>query len=140
MIGRLVMVVLMAAVMAAAAPEPKPELDVDNPLLVTPLTESRTQELYREIRCLVCSGESLADSTSDFAKDVRAMIRQDMAAGLSDADIRGRLQARFGDQILMRPPFRLDTGALWLGPFVLLAIGLIVVWRQSRRRRCPPAS
>lgn len=93
-----------------------------------PALEARARHLQRQLRCLVCQGESVDDSNSDFSADVRHLVRQQMAAGKSDQQIQDFLVARYGDFILMKPPLEPDTWLLWLAPFLVLAAGGSVAW------------
>jgi cytochrome c-type biogenesis protein CcmH len=109
-----------------------------------PILEARLQSLAKELRCLVCQNESLADSNADLARDLRREIREMMREGRSDREVVDFLVARYGDFVLYRPPVKSSTLALWAGPFVLLAIGLGVLLVVVRRRRLqvhePPLS
>ena len=91
--------------------------------------------LSEELRCLVCQNETLADSQADLAVDLRREIREQMKAGKSDKEIIAFLTARYGDFVLYRPPVRPTTYLLWFGPFVLLVIGLGVLYRYLKQRR-----
>lgn len=107
--------------------------------------EERLHAFLREIRCLVCQNETLADSSAELAIDLRNEVRAQMMAGGSDAEIRDFLTARYGDFVLYRPPLKPSTYLLWLGPFALLAIGLIALYRAIRPYTAaalgqPPAS
>jgi cytochrome c-type biogenesis protein CcmH len=93
-----------------------------------PATEARARNLQRQLRCLVCQGESIDESGSPFADDVRHLVRQQIAAGQSDRQIEDFLVARYGDFILMKPPLQADTWLLWLAPFLVLAAGGTVAW------------
>ena len=93
-----------------------------------PAMEARARNLQRQLRCLVCQGESVDDSNSDFSADIRHLVRQQMAAGKSDPEIQDFLVARYGDFILMKPPLQADTWLLWLAPFLVLGIGGSVAW------------
>lgn len=102
-----------------------------------PAMESRARNLQRQLRCLVCQGESIDESGSPFAADVRHLVRQEIANGKSDQEIEDFLVARYGDFILMKPPLQANTWLLWLAPFVVLAAGGTVAWiavkKASRR-------
>jgi cytochrome c-type biogenesis protein CcmH len=102
-----------------------------------PAMEARARNLQRQLRCLVCQGESIDESGSPFADDVRHLVRQQIAGGKSDQQIEDFLVARYGDFILMKPPLQADTWLLWLAPFVVLAAGGAVAWvtvkKASRR-------
>jgi cytochrome c-type biogenesis protein CcmH len=78
------------------------------------------------LRCLVCRGESIDDSNSPFAGDVRRLLREQMAEGKSDPQILDFLVVRYGDFILMKPPLQANTWLLWLAPFLVLGAGGIV--------------
>ncbi|WP_333839333.1 cytochrome c-type biogenesis protein [Pelomicrobium sp.] len=112
------------------------------PLSEDPALEARLQALAKELRCLVCQNESLADSNADLARDLRREIREMMRQGRSDREVVEFLVARYGDFVLYRPPVKSTTLALWVGPFVLLAIGLGVLVVVVRRRPAhePPLS
>lgn len=92
----------------------------------------RMHALTRELRCVVCQNESLADSTAPLAQDLKREIRTRMAAGDSDAQIRDFLVHRYGDFITYDPPWNARTLPLWLGPLALLALGGYVLWRRTR--------
>jgi cytochrome c-type biogenesis protein CcmH len=107
--------------------------------------EQRFQNLTRQLRCLVCQNESLADSSADLAKDLREEVFEQMRMGKSDADIKNYLTARYSDFVLYNPPLRGSTFLLWFGPLLVLLIGAFVVYRIVRRRgaiprKAPPAA
>lgn len=95
--------------------------------------EARLQAFLREIRCLVCQNETLAESRAELAVDLRNEVRAQMQAGRSDAEIRDFLTARYGDFVLYRPPVKPSTYLLWFGPFALLGAGLLALRRAIRR-------
>ena len=107
--------------------------------LANPQLEQRARDLSREIRCVVCQSQSVAESDADIAKDVRAIIREQIGAGKSDQEVRDYLVARYGDFVLFDPPFKASTYVLWIGPFAILAIGAIGVTVYFRRRAQEPA-
>ena len=90
--------------------------------------EARARNLQRQLRCLVCQGESIDESGSPFAADVRHLVRQQIADGKSDRQIQDFLVARYGDFILMKPPLQPDTWLLWLAPFLVLGAAGTVAW------------
>lgn len=100
-----------------------------------PAVEERLNKLSRELRCLVCQNETLADSRADLAEDLRDEIRGQIRAGKSDQEIIAFLTQRYGDFILYRPPVRPKTYLLWFGPFILLLAGLAILFRYVKRRR-----
>ena len=104
-----------------------------------PAVEARLRVLGEELRCLVCQNQTLADSSAPLAQDLRNEIRQMIAQGRSDDQIREYLVQRYGDFVLYRPPWKATTLALWLGPFLLLALGAGVFARIVRGRRAAVA-
>ena len=105
------------------------------PLAEDPEVEKRLQALSQELRCLVCQNETLADSRAGLAEDLRREIREQIKAGKSDKEIIAFLTARYGDFVLYRPRVTPTTYLLWFGPFVLLVVGLLVLYRQLKQRR-----
>jgi cytochrome c-type biogenesis protein CcmH len=100
-----------------------------------PATESRARALQRQLRCLVCQGESIDESGATLAADLRHLVRQQIADGKSDREIKDYLVARYGDFILMQPPLQTDTYFLWLAPFVvLLGAGGVAFWVIRRAK------
>jgi cytochrome c-type biogenesis protein CcmH len=99
----------------------------------------RLHAFLREIRCLVCQNETLAESRAELAVDLREEIREQMVAGSSDAEIRDFLRARYGDFVLYRPRLKPLTYPLWFGPFLLLGSALIVLCRIITRRATAPS-
>lgn len=98
-----------------------------------PALEARARNLQRQLRCLVCQGESIDDSNSPFAADVRHLVRQQIAQGQSDRQIQDFLVARYGDFILMKPPLQPNTWLLWLAPFLVLGAGGAVAWAVVKK-------
>ena len=105
------------------------------PTAKDPALEARVMNLSRELRCLVCQNETLADSRADLAEDLRGQIREQMKAGKSDKEIIAFLTERYGKFILYRPPVDPTTYLLWFGPFVLLLGGLLLLFRYVKQRR-----
>jgi cytochrome c-type biogenesis protein CcmH len=99
-----------------------------------PVLEERVMKLSRELRCLVCQNETLADSRADLAEDLRNQIREQMKAGKSDKEIIAFLTDRYGKFVLYRPPVDPTTYLLWFGPFVLLVAGLLLLFRYVKQR------
>ncbi|MFN3920435.1 MAG: cytochrome c-type biogenesis protein CcmH [Methylohalobius sp.] len=100
-----------------------------------PQLEARYLHLIEELRCLVCQNQSLADSNADLAEDLRGEVYAMLLAGKTDREIVDFLVDRYGDFVLYRPPLKTVTVPLWLGPFAILAFGMIFLWRLIRRRR-----
>ena len=102
--------------------------------------EVRFQHLTRQLRCLVCQNQDLADSDADLAKDLRKQVFDMMRDGKSDDDIKQYLVARYNDFVLYDPPLKPGTWLLWFTPFVLVLIGAFVVGRILRRRSAQAAA
>ena len=102
-----------------------------------PAMDKRVAALAVELRCLVCQNQTLADSNAPLAVDLRNQIREQLETGASEQDVIDYMVARYGDFVRYKPPFKASTLALWLGPFVLLALGVWALLRQIARRRVP---
>ena len=103
-----------------------------------PTTQARYEHLTHELRCLVCQDETVADSNADLAADFRRQIHAMVAAGKTDAEIKGYMVQRYGDFVLYKPPVQPSTALLWIGPFVLLLIALAVVMMVVKHRARQP--
>jgi cytochrome c-type biogenesis protein CcmH len=103
--------------------------------LPDPRQEAKAQALMAELRCLVCQGQSIADSDAELASDMRDLVRRRIAEGQQPADIRSWLVQRYGSWISYRPAAEPATWPLWLAPLGLLAIGLVLARRRIRTRR-----
>ena len=102
-----------------------------------PVHESRYHDMIAQLRCLVCQNQNLADSNADLAKDLRARTYQMINRGATDEQIADFMIARYGDFVLYRPPLRLRTILLWLGPFAILLIALGIFFFTVRKSRAP---
>ena len=123
---RTLLLVFLGAPLVFAQPAPPDPLD------------ARLRSLELELRCLVCQNQTLADSDAPLAVDLRKEIREMAGKGRSDDEIRDFLLARYGDFVLYKPRFTPVTWLLWLGPFALLALGLVIgrsVLRARARER-----
>ena len=109
-------------------------------LLADPALETRARGLSKELRCLVCQNESIDDSNADLARDLRRIVRERLVAGDGDGDVKQFLVARYGDYVLLEPPIKLKTYALWFGPAAVLALGALGVVAFFRRRRALPTA
>jgi cytochrome c-type biogenesis protein CcmH len=105
------------------------------PTALDPVAEERTMSLAAELRCLVCQNQTIADSNADLAVDLRREIREQVAAGRTDAEILDFMTTRYGDFVLYRPPLKATTVLLWFGPAALFVIGFVVLYRVLRARR-----
>ena len=99
-----------------------------------PAMQARYENLNRELRCLVCQNQSIADSNATLAQDLRREVRDMMAEGRDDADIRAFMTARYGDFVLYDPPLAPRTWLLWAAPGLLVMIGILAVVLVIRRR------
>lgn len=104
----------------------------------TPVQEQRYKDLIDELRCLVCQNQNLADSDAELAQDLRRKTYEMVRAGKGDQEILDYMVQRYGDFVLYRPPLKGTTVALWVGPFLILAIGVVVLMRVIARRRTAP--
>ncbi len=104
-------------------------------ILPQPALEQRAREISGGLRCLVCQNQSIDDSDAPLARDLRILVRERLVAGDSDRAVRDFVVARYGDFVLLSPPFTLRTLALWLAPFLILALGLAFLWRRGRAMR-----
>ncbi|MCU0929359.1 MAG: cytochrome c-type biogenesis protein CcmH [Burkholderiaceae bacterium] len=105
------------------------------PLADDPELEARVLRLADELRCLVCQNETIAASNAELAVDLRRQIRQKLAAGESEQQIRDYMVERYGEFVLYRPPLNASTVLLWVGPFVLLVVAAGVLVHHVRRHR-----
>ncbi len=103
-------------------------------MLADPALEARAREVSRELRCVVCQNESIDDSNAELAHDLRVLVRERIAAGDSDSQVIDYVVSRYGEFVLLRPRLKEETWALWFGPAVLLAIGVVVLALYLRRR------
>jgi cytochrome c-type biogenesis protein CcmH len=117
---------------AAAAGAVQPDEVMKDPAL-----EARARALSAQLRCMVCQNQSIDDSDAQLAHDIRVFIRDRIAKGDSNAAVRKFLVSRYGDFILLKPPFELNTLLLWLSAPLTLALGGLGLWAASRRARTP---
>ena len=102
--------------------------------LDTPKKEAQFQHLLRELRCLVCQNQDLADSNAGLAKDLRDEVYTLVKEGKSDDDLVHYLTARYGDFILFKPPVKAVTAMLWFGPALFMVLGVFIFWRTCLKR------
>ncbi len=100
-----------------------------------PALEARVMVIAEELRCLVCQNETIAASQADLAVDLKNQIRTKLTQGQSQKQILDFMVERYGDFVLYRPPLKTTTVLLWLGPFVLLALAVLMMVLNVRRRR-----
>jgi len=132
---------MMAVLAFAFAAEPAladstlpPSYYADHPL-PDARQEGDARTLMESLRCLVCQSQSIADSHAEMAGDMRALVRERIAAGEKPEDVRRWLIDRYGDWVSFRPPVEPSTWPLWGAPVIFLLIGGLMVWRYFRGRR-----
>lgn len=127
---------LAFAILVLTAGDPALTQAVDPPLS-NPAQEARARDLHKQLRCLVCQNQSIADSNADLARDLRVIVRERVAAGDSDQQVLDFLVSRYGDWVLLNPPFKATTVVLWVGPgliFLGAATGVFFYFRRARRQ------
>jgi cytochrome c-type biogenesis protein CcmH len=129
---RVALAVFFLLVAAAPAWAVRPDEMLEDPVL-----EARAHKVGEELRCLVCRNQSIEDSEADLAHDLRVLVRQRIAAGDTDRQVVDYIHSRYGDFVLLRPPFQWDTALLWAGPVLLVLIGAGMAWRFYRTQPAP---
>jgi cytochrome c-type biogenesis protein CcmH len=107
-------------------------------MLKDPALEARAREISKELRCLVCQNQSIDDSDAELARDLRRLVRERVSAGDDDRQVIAYVVSRYGDFVLLTPPFKATTYALWLGPAAIALSGVLAVVFYYRRRRPGP--
>jgi cytochrome c-type biogenesis protein CcmH len=102
--------------------------------LADPAQEARARDLFKEVRCLVCQNESIDDSNAELAADLRAIVRQEVAQGRSDAEVRRFLTDRYGEYVLLKPQFTWANAALWFAPLLIVLAGAALLAGRWRNR------
>jgi len=120
------LIVLAMAPGLASAVEPDERLD-------DPVLEERAREISQQLRCVVCQNQSIDDSDAPLARDLRLIIRERLVAGDDDRAVVAFVVARYGDFVLLKPPFQTDTYFLWVGPFIFVLFGLLLVYYYFRK-------
>jgi len=128
---RKLLAILGAVFCIAAAADPYERLP-------DPSQEARARAIFREVRCLVCQNESIDDSQAELAGDLRKLVRDEIKAGRSDAQVRTYLVSRYGEFVLLKPAFSWGNAALWGAPLVVVCIGL-ALWASNLRPRAREA-
>ena len=110
-------------------------------IMADPAQEARARNLSRELRCMVCQNQSIDDSDAPLARDLRLLVRERIAAGDTDMQVRDFLVARYGEFVLLKPRLSEHTLLLWAFPPAVLLIGVLALWLGAgRRRKATPAS
>lgn len=129
MIRRALAALLMALALAAPAGAVQPDEMLDDPVL-----EERARDISANLRCLVCQNESIDDSNAELARDLRILVRERLKAGDSDEEVVSYIVDRYGDYVLLKPPFKPTTYVLWFGPAVLALLAVAAGVAYYRRR------
>ncbi len=103
-------------------------------VLKDPAMEMRARDISAGLRCLVCQNQSIDDSDAPLARDLRLIVRERLKAGDDDRQVQDYVVGRYGEYVLLRPVLALHTLLLWLSPLVALGLGIVGLWRLSRRR------
>ena len=128
---RALLAAVAAAFCMAAASDPSERLP-------DPAQEARARAIFEQVRCLVCQNESIDDSEAGLAHDLRQLVRGQVRAGRSDAEIKSYLVDRYGEFVLLRPRFSLGNAALWLSPLLVAALGAALLFARLRNRAPEP--
>jgi cytochrome c-type biogenesis protein CcmH len=123
-----------AVLLLAAALRPAFAVNPDE-VLADPALETRARAISAELRCMVCQNQSIDDSNAELAKDLRVLVRERIVAGDTDRQVLDYIVSRYGEFVLLKPPFAMNTILLWGMPVLLLLVGGAVVFRQASRRR-----
>ena len=127
-LATLLLLLFLAAIPASLAYAVQP-----NEQLADPALEARARDISGGLRCLVCQNQSIDDSDAPLARDLRILVRERLRAGDSDGAVEDYLVSRYGDFILLRPPFDAGTLLLWLTPALVLVGGALVAFTRYRR-------
>lgn len=132
---------LLVALLLACAAWTSSAWAVSDPaeMLPNPVQEERAEAVGRQLRCLVCQNESIEDSNAELARDLRHLVRVQIAGGATDEQATAWVVARYGDFVRLRPPFNAQTLLLWGSPLLAVGVGLGAVALSRRRRPAGPA-
>ena len=131
---KIILTLLISVWMALPASAVEP-----SEVLADPALEERAREISADLRCLVCQTQSIDDSDAQLAKDLRLLVRERLVQGETDAQVKEYIVSRYGEFVLLTPPFNSSTYVLWYGPPVFAFMGLIALFIFFRRNRRSPA-
>ena len=131
----LALLLLLAPASAALADSARPPARLADTQLPDPKQEAEAQKLMLELRCLVCQGQSIADSNAEMAGDMRALVRRQISEGSSSQQVREWLIARYGEYVTYDPPLSAATLPLWITPIAFIVIGLFLARASFKRRK-----
>ncbi len=132
---RAIFALLVLATVVTAAPAVQPD-----EVLPEKQLEERARAISTELRCLVCQNQSIDDSDAPLARDLRLLVRERLTAGDSDAGVRDFVVSRYGEFVLLKPPFGASTLLLWLSPILVLGLGALMLFVARRRTATPAAA
>ena len=133
----IIVLLLLAGVSVLMLPtlSPAPALAVEpDEMLDDPKLEARARKISQQLRCLVCQNENIDESNADLARDLRILLRERLKAGDTDEEAIQYLVDRYGEYVLLKPRFAPHTLILWVGPFLVLGLGLLAAALYMRRR------
>jgi len=133
-VKRFALMLLMIAASPALADSSLPPAKLAYTQLPDPKQEAAAQKLMTTLRCLVCQGQSIADSDAEMAGDMRALVRRRIAAGETPQQVRDWLIARYGDYVTYDPPLSAATLPLWIAPLALIAFGIWIARGTFKRK------
>ena len=129
--ARLLIAALAGVLSLAAASDPAERLK-------DPAQEAQARQIFRDVRCLVCQNESIDDSEAELAHDLRQIVREQIRAGKSSAQIKAFLTERYGEFVLLTPSFSAGNLALWAGPVLVVILGGALLFARLRNRTPDP--
>lgn len=135
MMKKLLAPLLCALLLAGSVIDGTAEAREAAPTAFDPVAHKRVVEVSEQLRCLVCQNQSIADSNAELAVDLRNQVIEQVKAGKTNQEIVDYMVERYGDFVLYRPPFKLSTAILWLGPVCLFLVGIIAFYINLRRRK-----
>jgi cytochrome c-type biogenesis protein CcmH len=131
---RSVLFILTLSSLGLLAVNADAQSNIAQPLAKDPALEARVMDIAKDLRCLVCQNETIAGSHADLAIDLRNQIQDQLEAGKSKNEIMQYMVDRYGDFVLYKPPVKSSTLVLWLGPFLLLLLGMWTLWRFIKKQ------
>jgi cytochrome c-type biogenesis protein CcmH len=135
--GLLALTLALSALCGVVAQPVAPALDAQGQLS-NPKLQARFEQIAKELRCLVCQNESIADSNADLARDLRRQVREMLVAGKSDDAIFTFMTDRYGEFVRFAPPLSPKTALIWGAPFFMLLLGGAIIYRVVRQRSRMP--